>query len=243
MKSQIPNFLTLTNLMSGCMGIVSMFVDRWDLVPMFWGISIIADGMDGMMARALKVSNPLGKELDSLADMVTFGVLPGVILYHLMAKMTGGGVMPEKDFVLLALPGFLITLFSAIRLAKFNIDERQTEGFIGLATPACTGYVVGLLALHTSNSYGLGEVVLNPYLLYGSAVLFAYLLISEIPMFSFKFKALKWKGNEYQIIYLALAVVLIALLGTSSFSLGVLIYLVMVVVHNLTVRKSLFYKS
>lgn len=228
--------------MSGCMGIVSMFVDRWDLVPMFWGISIVADGLDGMMARALKVSNPLGKELDSLADMVTFGVLPGVILYHLLAKMTGGGVMPEKDFVILALPGFLITLFSAIRLAKFNIDDRQTEGFIGLATPACTGYFVGLLALHTGNYFGLGDFILNPYLLYGSAVLFSYLLIAEIPMFSFKFKSMKWKGNEYQIIYLGMAVIFIATLGTASFSLGVVIYLVMVLLHNLTVRKSLFYK-
>lgn len=224
------------------MAIVSMFVDRWDLVPMFWGISIFADGMDGMMARALKVSNPLGKELDSLADMVTFGVLPGVILYHLLAKMTGGGIMPEKDFVLLALPGFLITLFSAIRLAKFNIDERQTDAFIGLATPACTGYVVGLLALHIYDFWGLGDFILNPFLLYGSAVVFSYLLISEIPMFGFKMKAFKWKGNEYQFIFLGLAVILLSTLKTGALSIGVLIYLVMAVVQNLTVRKSLFYK-
>lgn len=223
------------------MGIVSMFVDRWDLVPVFWAISILADGFDGMMARALKVSNPLGKELDSLADMVTFGVLPGVILYHLLAKMTGGGIMPEKDFVLLALPGFLITLFSAIRLAKFNIDERQTDAFIGLATPACTGYVVGLLALHIYDFWGLGTFVLNPFLLYGSALLFSYLLISEIPMF--KFKSLKWKGNEYQFIYLGIALILLPTLRTGALSIGVLIYLVMSITQNLTVRKSLFYKS
>jgi len=220
-----------------------MFVDRWDLVPVFWAISIVADGLDGMMARALKVSNPLGKELDSLADMVTFGVMPGVILYHLMAKMTGGGVMPEKDFVLLALPGFLITLFSAIRLAKFNIDERQTDSFIGLATPACTGYVVGLLAIHIYNFGGLGDFILNPFLLYGSAVLFSYLLISEIPMFGFKLKALKWKGNEFQFIYLGLAIIMLPIMRTAALSLGVIIYLVMAFIHNLTVRKSLFYKS
>jgi len=224
------------------MAIVSMFVDRWDLVPMFWGISLLADGFDGMMARALKVSNPLGKELDSLADMVTFGVLPGVILYHLLAKMTGGGVMPEKDFVLLALPGFLITLFSAIRLAKFNIDERQTDDFIGLATPACTGYVVGLLALHIYDWFGMGSFVLNPYVLYGSAVLFSYLLISEIPMFGFKLKAFKWKGNEFQFIYLGIALILLPIFRTGALSIGVLIYLGMAIFQNLTVRKSLFYK-
>lgn len=240
MKSQLPNFLTLSNLMFGCMAIVALFVGRWELVPIFWGVSLFADFADGFAARALKVNSPLGKELDSLADMVTFGVLPGAILYHLIAKTLYGSI-PENIIVVAALPGFLITLFSAIRLAKFNIDTRQATDFIGLATPSCTGYVVGLLMIYEYNSFNLSEYILNPYLLFGSAIVFSYLLIAEIPMFGFKFKDFKWKGNEIRFLYIGASILLLITLRTGAFSIGVLLYVALAIIENLRTRKSIFY--
>src|SRR4051812_35201657 len=133
MKKHIPNALTLLNLFSGCIGIAACFNNRVTLVPLFIGIALVADFLDGFIARLLNVKSDLGAQLDSLADMVTFGVLPGVMLYRALGFSMEAMFFPYfplRYFV------FLYTVFACLRLAKFNLDARQTTKFIGLATPA-----------------------------------------------------------------------------------------------------------
>ena len=154
----------------------------------------IADYADGMIARWLKVKSPLGKELDSLADMVSFGVVPGAIIYMLLTK-SEISMGSEPLIYWWALPGFLISVFAGLRLAKFNLDERQIEEFMGLNTPTCAMFIAGLMLIYHYNTAGLSEFVTEPLFLYSVVIVFSFLLIAEIPMFSFKFKGLKWRGN------------------------------------------------
>ena len=198
-----------------------MFTQQFSWVLVFFIIGGVADYCDGMVARALDVKSTLGKELDSIADMVSFGVLPGAIIYMLL--VLGGGYSPDI-FQFRGTPGFLLAAFAGLRLAKFNLDTRQSEDFIGLNTPACTIFVVGLMLIHQYNSYGLGDFVVNTYFLYAVTILFSYLLVSEIPMVSFKFKNFKWKGNERRIIFILMAFVLLLLVHEVAFSLHILLY-------------------
>lgn len=190
---QIPNALTLTNLFCGCLAIISIFTDQLDMVPYFVLISLLADYSDGFVARLLKVSSPMGRELDSLADMVSFGVLPGAMLFYMINQAEGIGIVNFSDSsTLIGLSGFIVTIFSCVRLAKFNLDTRQTEGFVGLNTPASTIFVLGLLLLSLDpiDYYGLHYILTNVSFLIGISIVLAYMLIAEIPMFSFKFKSL-----------------------------------------------------
>lgn len=196
-KKHIPNTVTLANLLCGCLALISIFTNQLEMVPLFIGISLLADYFDGLLARLLKVNSPMGRELDSLADMVSFGVVPGAMLFYLINQSKGIVGVDFNDLsTLVGLIGFLVTLFSCVRLAKFNLDTRQTEGFVGLNTPACTIFVLGLLLMTLGDLYGMKAIVLNEAFLYGVSVVLSYLLIAEIPMFSFKFKSLELKGNK-----------------------------------------------
>jgi len=236
-KKYIPNVITLINVFCGCMAILSLFNGMWGWVPVFVALGVAADFGDGMVARALGVYSELGKELDSLADMVTFGFLPGAVLYHLMAT-THTGEQEYGGIVWVAVPGFLITLFSALRLAKFNIDERQSDGFIGLATPADTGFFMGLFLIVHFETFIPADWVLNLPVLYILAVVFSYLLVAEIPMFSLKFKSKGWRGNELPYIFLIASVVMLVTLQLAAFALSILIYLILVGVDNIFLKKS-----
>lgn len=231
-KKIIPNTVTLSNLLCGCLAIISIFTDQVELLPFFIAISLLADYFDGLLARLLKVSSPLGRELDSLADMVAFGVVPGAMLFYLINKSKGIEAVNFHDVnTLFGLAGFLVTLFSCLRLAKFNLDTRQTEGFVGLNTPACTIFVLGLLLIALNNLYGLSGLILNEVFLYGTAVILSYLLIAEIPMFSFKFKQLTWRGNRLRISFIFLCVVCVALFKFgAALSLIILAYILISVV-------------
>ena len=150
MKKHIPNSLTLLNLFSGCCGIVACLQHLYFLVPIFIGISLVADFLDGFVARALNVKSELGGQLDSLADMTTFGVLPGIMLFSIISAksnfLTGISVTESTNFIIenpLALLGFVYTIFACLRLAKFNLDTRQTENFIGLNTPSGAIFILG----------------------------------------------------------------------------------------------------
>ena len=192
-KKYIPNSITLVNLFCGCLAIISMFTNQLGMVPIFIAISLFADYSDGFVARMLKVSSPMGRELDSLADMVSFGVLPGTMLFYMINQSKGIQQINFQDSsTLIGLIGFAVTIFSCVRLAKFNLDTRQTEGFVGLNTPACTIFVLGilLLTIDPQNHYGIQYILTNITFLIITSVLLAYLLIAEIPMFSFKFKSL-----------------------------------------------------
>jgi CDP-diacylglycerol--serine O-phosphatidyltransferase len=182
-----------------------------------------------MVARLLNVKSPLGKELDSLADMVSFGVVPGAIVYMLLTKSPVG---IESDFPVKwwALAGFIITVFACLRLAKFNLDERQTEDFIGLNTPACTIFIAGLMLIYEFDTAGLADLIIQPIFLYSVVILFSFLLVAEIPMFSFKFKGMKWQGNENRIAFIIIAVLLLIFFREIAFSLIILLY----VLYSLT---------
>jgi len=203
MRKQIPNMITLLNLFCGCSALINILYGDFLNAFTFIFIGGLADYSDGMVARWLNVKSPFGKELDSIADMVTFGVVPGAILYMLINfRLTAANVgdnlsdqlVLEQSFSWLALPAFFVSAFAAIRLAKFNLDTRQSEQFIGLNTPACTMFVVGIMLIFQFDSFGLRPIVSNLYFLYALIPILSFLLVSELPMMAFKFKGLKWKG-------------------------------------------------
>ena len=223
MLASIPNLLTLLNLFFGCIALVCALTGRIEYVPYWIVAAAFADLLDGMVARLLRVSSPLGIQLNSLADMVTFGVVPGVTLFQLLHLAWGESATWSNTA-----PAFLVTLFSALRLAKFNIDTRQTEGFLGLPTPAATLLVTSLLFFQDSEPFA--SLIRNPWVLYGIAVLVSGLLVSELPMFSFKFKHFKWQGNEVRFLGMSIGMLLLGWLGGVGIAVSMLLYIVTAVV-------------
>jgi CDP-diacylglycerol--serine O-phosphatidyltransferase len=195
----LPNALTCANLFSGCVGIVFCFNGDLKSAAYFVILSGIFDFFDGMAARALKINNSIGKDLDSLADVVSFGFLPGAIMFHLIKASNA----PSEYLPYL---GFLITLFSALRLAKFNTDTRQTVDFIGLNTPMNTLFIVSLPYVADYHPTVLG----NWMVLAAITVVSSLLLVSEIQIFSLKFNNLKWSENKIKFIFMILSLALFA---------------------------------
>ncbi|WP_113635718.1 CDP-alcohol phosphatidyltransferase family protein [Nubsella zeaxanthinifaciens] len=195
----LPNALTCANLFSGCIGIVFCFNGDLKSAAYFVILSGIFDFFDGMAARALKITNGIGKELDSLADAVSFGFLPGAIMFHLFkASDAPNAYLPYL--------GFVITLFSALRLAKFNTDTRQTVDFIGLNTPMNTLFIVSLPYVADYHPQILG----NWFVLAAITALSSFLLVSEIRIFSLKFSSLKWSENKIKFVFMILSLALFA---------------------------------
>ena len=214
MRKHIPNTITCSNLLSGCVATMFAFEGAYQYAFAFIIAGAVFDFFDGLTARALKVSSPIGKELDSLADVVTFGFAPAAMVFSWLRECadTHLDMLPAFAMPFLA---FLLVAFSALRLAKFNVDERQTSSFIGLPTPA-NALFWGALVL---GSHDL--VVVNPYgwmLVLALVLLFSYLLVAEIPMFSLKFKSLAWKANRIAYTFLLVSLVLLILLGLNGLS-------------------------
>lgn len=210
-KKHIPNAITCCNLFSGCVACVMAL--QGDFVSALWFIVLgaVFDFFDGMVARMLKVSSPLGVQMDSLADDITFGLAPATVVFSFMRTLPLPAFMlPVAD--VLPYYAFLIAVFSAVRLAKFNIDTRQTTSFIGLPTPANALFWVSLVA-------GLGgwitELNAGWLLMIGLITLFAYLLVAEIPMFSLKFKSFAWESNKARYIFLICSIPML-LLGITA---------------------------
>jgi len=240
LMKHIPNLITLVNLLCGCAALLSLF-QGWYYATAGWlAAAAVADFGDGLAARALGVSSPEGKELDSLADLISFGLVPGAIFYTLLVL----GEHPQVASPLsgglywFAFPGFLLTAFAALRLARFNLDERQTDGFIGLATPACTLLVLGLLLLYEQDSWGAREWLGQKAVLYALIGLLSYLMLAEIPMFSFKFKQLRWEGNALRVIFATLALVLLIIRREVALAPIVGIYILINVVRHLTTNRT-----
>lgn len=208
----IPNTITSLNLLSGCFATVYALNGNFKCAFLFIIAGAVFDFCDGLAARALKAYSPMGKELDSLADMVTFGVAPAMIMYRFQA---------EANF-LVYLP-LLIAVFSGLRLAKFNIDTRQSENFIGLATPSCA-LICGSL-IYASEIYPALHDFLTAesYIVPMLSLVLCYLLVCEIPMFSFKFKSLKWEENKSRFIFLALSAILAITTAVMGFNWSVLV--------------------
>ena len=237
MKRHLPNAVTCLNLLCGCLALTFIFRGELVLGAYLVGAAAIADFFDGLLARALRVSTPIGKDLDSLADMVSFGVVPGAIMYQLLLRDTGlplvGQGLANHTFILsginLLIPSFafLITIFSALRLAKFNNDTRQTTSFIGLPTPACTLVVASLPLILAYDQFGLSFIIRSPWLLLGLTGLLSGLLVAELPLFALKFKNLRWLGNRRRFIFMGLTLGLVGTLRAAGIPVAVLLYVLL----------------
>ncbi|NVO02080.1 MAG: CDP-diacylglycerol--serine O-phosphatidyltransferase [Bacteroidetes bacterium] len=236
-KKHIPNFITCLNLASGCLGIAFATSNHLVWAAYMIGIAAVFDFLDGMFARLLNVRSEIGKQLDSLCDMVSFGVLPGFILFGILKL----GIDPRIEFrEFIPYVAFLIPIFSALRLAKFNIDERQTDSFIGLPTPA-NAILIGALPLIINIQiksdptlyHALLNALLNTNFLIVLTFVMSYLLIAEIPLFSMKVKSLKFKGNEYRYILIFIAILLSIFLKFIAIPLIIIFYIILSIINNL----------
>lgn len=244
----IPNLLTLLNLFFGCCAVVSALYFQPDTAALFLFGSILCDYADGMVARMLNVTSPIGRELDSLADVVSFGVAPGALLYSFLSRAVCGEfsfylnqIMIDSGLIvenlppegsnanvpcLEAMPALLLPVFAGYRLAKFNVDTRQKNYFLGLSTPAATVFVLGLILAAHHNQFGFGYILLDqPWILYLVILVLGLLMISEVPLLGMKLKSLQWKDNEATILLALFGLVLIALLKYIALPLLVVIYI------------------
>ncbi len=207
-KKHIPNAITCCNLFSGCVACSMAYSGNFKLAMLFIVIGAVFDFFDGMVARLLHVSSPLGVQMDSLADDITFGLAPATIVFVYMKEVlyypSNLGVLSQC----LPYAAFLIAVFSACRLAKFNIDKRQTTTFIGLPTPANALFWSSLITGGAEWIYNLNA---GWFFLLALIVIFSLFLVSEIPMFSMKFKSLEWKSNKTRYIFLLVSLPMFAL--------------------------------
>ena len=221
-KKHIPNTITCCNLISGCIAIAYAFSGKIEISFTWIIIGAVFDFFDGMSARLLKVSSPIGKELDSLADIVTFGVAPSTILFSKLGIMSYPSIL-ESLRGILPFIAYIMAAFSALRLAKFNLDERQTLGFIGLPTPANALFWGSLLI-------GLGKRIDSSRLMCIFIIvgifISSWLMVSEIPMFALKFKEWGWKKNQIKYIFLLTCIPLIAIFGITGFAIIVAWYVI-----------------
>ena len=222
MRKHIPNTITCCNLLSGCVAAMYAFEGAYPLAFVFIIAGAVFDFFDGLSARALGVSSPIGKELDSLADVVTFGFAPAAMVFSwlgecIVAQLANSQLSIFNFQLVNVVPfvAFLLVAFSALRLAKFNVDERQTSSFIGLPTPA-NALFWGALVIGAHD-----KMIALPYgwlLIIALVMLFSWLLVAEIPMFSLKFKNLSWKSNRTAYTFLLVSLVLLIVLGFTGLS-------------------------
>ena len=233
-KKHIPNLITLLNLFSGCIALIFAFKSDFAMAFYFVSLGIFLDFFDGFFARLFKVSSPLGLQLDSLADMVTSGVVPGLVMFQMMSSNTSAeGIMKFFPFL-----GFIIALGSCYRLANFNIDTRQTDSFIGLPTPANALFILSLpLVLQFSESLFVLELLTNQWFLLVITLLSAYMLNAEIPLFSLKIKKFSFKQNALQVIFLILSVLLLIFFRYLGIPLLILLYVLLSVANNKVLQK------
>ncbi|MFN3488745.1 MAG: CDP-alcohol phosphatidyltransferase family protein [Emticicia sp.] len=248
----IPNIMTLGNLLCGCLGIVFVFEGNllWASYLIF--IAGILDFLDGFVARLLNQHSEIGKQLDSLADMVTFGILPSFIIAKLiqisttqntvLSDLIPSNLLSQTHLPTLAYVAFILALFSCLRLAKFNIDTRQSDSFIGVPTPA-NAFVVASFPLILEFNPEYKFLILNhgspsATFLIAYTLIMSYLLIAEIPLFALKFKNFSWASNQIKYIFLILSVILLVSLKFVAIPLIIFLYVVLSVISNFQAKKS-----
>lgn len=242
-KKYIPNTITLLNLLAGLLALIHAFNGNYNEAFSLVCLGIFFDFWDGFFARIWKVQSPIGLQLDSLADMVTSGVVPGLVMYKMLGDIQENQSqynLTEDTYFMGIVPylGFLITLASCYRLAKFNVDTRQTDSFIGLPTPANALLIMSIPMIQFHSDYeGLVDALSNPYVLVGITALSAYLLNAEIPLFSLKVKSFSWEKYKMQVVFLILSVILIALLEFIAIPIVILLYVILSVVNNTIGKK------
>lgn len=239
MKKYLPNTLTCCNLFSGC--IATYFAFQFEFKPalLFIVIGAVFDFFDGFAARLLHVSSPVGKELDSLADDITFGFAPAAIVYSMLTMaleaQTCNPTCPLTEYGIthyIPYIAFIIACFSGLRLAKFNLDERQTTSFIGLPTPA-NALFWGALAVGLNESNALTTHNWLPAALVIGVFLSSWLLVAEIPMFALKFKQFGIKGNELRYGFIFCSALLLIFAGWVGFSAVIILYIITSVLNNI----------
>ncbi len=219
MKRQIPNAVTLINLFSGCVGIAAAFENDMGTVFVCLLISLISDMADGALARGLKVVSDIGKELDSLADLVSFGLLPSVLIYQFLFPLS----LKDQNLAYLA---FIITLFTAIRLARFNL-QLNNGVFFGLPSPANAVLVYGLVFVANSNAGWWSDNLGHLWIVLLIILLDSLLLIIPVPFFSLKFKGLSWQENKIRYFFLAVAIIILLWQKIFGIPMVVLFYIVL----------------
>jgi CDP-diacylglycerol--serine O-phosphatidyltransferase len=259
-KKHIPNAITCGNLLCGCLGILVTSWYKLDFAFFFIVLAAFLDFFDGFFARILKVTSPIGKDLDSLADMVTFGVLPGFIMFKMISlTILGFNIELAQDIyssfrigeptiaeleksgvtvITLFLPfiAFLIPIFSAIRLAKFNNDLRQSDSFIGVPTPANAILIASLAfilmsQLHWKNTFEYPFFYKTIHLI-GLTLLMSYLLVAELPLFALKFKNFGWADNKIRYSFLIISVILLILFQFIAIPFIIFLYIVLSILNN-----------
>lgn len=241
MKKHIPNMITCCNLLSGCVSIVLICNGYALAAGIMIFMAAVFDFFDGFAARLLKAYSPLGAQLDSLSDVVSFGVAPSfIIYYYLNQQPTADSLNIDiSGFNLVAFTAFFLAIFAALRLAKFNIDDRQTTSFIGLPTPAMGLFVASLpFTLNNDHLAFMGNIITNTYFLLAIIIIFSFLMVSEIPFFSLKIKNLRFKENIHLYILAAFAVVAFSLLGFAAIPFVMIFYIVEACVISRNVASS-----
>ena len=223
-KRNVPNLITLGNLTCGLLSIVLAFEGKLEVAAAFIFFGAILDFFDGFASRLLKVDSEIGKQLDSMADMVTFGVAPGIIIYKLISES-------NNHYEFLVYAAFILPIFSSIRLAKFNIDSRQTSSFIGLPVPAAAIFIASLpiLVINYETKFSID-------LLIGTTIILSLLLVSELPLFSLKIskgEALKSQLNIIRIIFLISSLILLFVLEFAAIPFIVILYIFLSIINNL----------
>jgi CDP-diacylglycerol--serine O-phosphatidyltransferase len=238
MTRHIPNAVTLLNLIFGCIGLYACATNTYQLVPVCMAGALIADFLDGYLARFFNAGSAIGAQLDSLADNVTFGVLPGMMLLQLISFSsigTGGSYSLNP----LGYAGFIYSVFACIRLAKFNIDTRQHTNFIGMPTPAGAIFVLGLYLYYFEQEFNQiptfsYQTIYQPITLIAITVALSVLMVSNIPMFSLKGNMLVWKGNQVRLIFLVISILIILWLKAIGLLLVILLYILVSVIQRIS---------
>lgn len=259
----LPNLITASNMLCGILAVLFSLSGRLDLAPWFIFAGAFLDFFDGFAARLLKIQSELGKQLDSLADVITFGVAPGMMMFSFLVtyRYTNYQVSAMTDIenykgamssflismqdlnfdTYLPFIAFLIPVFSMLRLAKFNIDTRQSTSFIGLPTPANTVFFTGfpLILLYsdlTSFELGIMHFLMQPITLSIILLLFCYLLISEIPLFALKFKSFKWSDNQLRFSFLITCLIIIPIIKFWAIPIIIILYIILSVLENTFIK-------
>lgn len=233
-KKHIPNIITLLNLFCGCIALVFVADCKFEYAFLFVSLGIFLDFFDGFFARLFKVTSPLGLQLDSLADMVTSGVVPGFVMFQMFQRL-------EYDLELISIFsffGFIITLGACYRLANFNIDTRQTDSFIGLPTPANALFILSLpLITGSFHGYNFSSIIYSEWILMAITLISAYIMNAEIPLFSLKIKSYNLKDNLLQVVFLLISIAIIAVFQYLGVAIVILFYVLLSVLINVFKKK------
>ena len=249
-RRSVPNFFTIANLIGGLLAIQFSLTGHLDWAPYCIFAAIIFDFFDGFMAGILKVKSDKGKQMDSLADIVTFGVAPGFIVFSLFQFIKENYSIVINDeaswVIYLEYFAFIIPVFALFRLAKYNVDTKQSTSFIGVPTATMAIFFASFPILtddavfepNSIKSFVLENILLNPYALIILTLVFSILMVAKIPLFALKFKKYQWAGNEVKIIFLGLCIISIIILQFWSVPVIVILYIVLSIVNNLIFKRS-----